>query len=55
LGALCQENEVGRETDSFRRIWKYSLMLLGAVIVLVVLEVYPIPGIIPQDLPGLSP
>ena len=46
---------MGRETDILRRIWKYSLMLLGVVIVLVVLESYGVPGIVPQHLPGLSP
>ena len=53
--ACAATGMVGRETDIFRKIWKYSVMLLGVVIVLVVLQAYAIPGIVPQDLPGLSP
>jgi L-lactate transport len=53
--ACAATGMVGHETDIFRKIWKYSVMLLGVVIVLVVLQAYAIPGIVPQDLPGLSP
>jgi len=39
---------VGRETEIFRRTMKYSLILLGFVIVVVLLEAYVIPGVVPQ-------
>jgi L-lactate transport len=45
---------VGRETDIFRSIWRYSVLLLGIVIVMIVLQAYVVPGIVPQDVPGLS-
>jgi lactate permease len=44
-----------RETDLFRRTWKYSLLLLGVVVLLVVLQAYVVPGMVPQDVPGLNP
>jgi L-lactate permease len=40
---------VGRETDIFRKVWKYSVMLLGVIIVMIVLQAYVIPGIVPQE------
>lgn len=45
--ACAATGMVGRATDIFRKIWNYSLMLLGVVIVLVVLQAYAIPGIVP--------
>jgi L-lactate permease len=44
--ACAATGMVGRATDIFRKIWNYSLMLLGVVIVLVVLQAYAIPGIV---------
>jgi lactate permease len=44
----------GRETDLVRRTWKYSL-LLGVVALLVGLQACITPGVVPQDMPGLSP
>lgn len=44
-----------RETDIFRKIWKYSVVLLAVMIVLIVLQAYVIPGIVPQDVSGLTP
>ncbi len=52
--ACAATGMVGRESDIFRSIWKYSLILLGIVIVLIVLQAYVVPGIVPQDAPGLS-
>jgi len=42
---------VGRETDIFRKTIKYSLALLGLVVMIVLLEAWVIPGVIPVD-PG---
>jgi L-lactate transport len=42
---------VGRETDIFRKTIKYSLALLGFVILIVLLEAWVVPGAIPGD-PG---
>lgn len=39
---------VGKETEIFRRTMKYSLILLGFVIVLVLIQAYVIPGVVPQ-------
>ncbi|WP_263350366.1 L-lactate permease [Acidicapsa acidisoli] len=39
----------GRETDIFRKTWRYSLILLGIIIALVVVEAYILPGIVPRD------
>jgi L-lactate transport len=44
-----------RETDLFRKMWKYSLLLLAVMILFVVLQAYVIPGVVPQDVPGLNP
>jgi lactate permease len=41
---------VGKETDIFRKTVKYSLMLLGITIVVILLQAYVVPGIVPQDL-----
>ncbi len=45
---------VGRETDIFRKTIKYSLALLGLVILIVLLEAWVVPGVIPKD-PGAAP
>jgi L-lactate transport len=42
---------VGRETDIFRKTIKYSLILLGLVVLIVLLEAWAFRGIIPVD-PG---
>jgi L-lactate transport len=42
---------VGRETDIFRNTIKYSLALLGFVVLIVLLEAWVVPGVIPAD-PG---
>jgi lactate permease len=52
--ACAATGMVGRESDIFRSIWKYSLVLLGIVIVLIVLQAYVVPGIVPKDAPGVS-
>jgi lactate permease len=44
-----------RETDLFRQTWKYSLLLLAIMVLLVVLQAYIVPGIVPHDVPGLNP
>ena len=46
---------VGRETDIFRKTIKYSVMLLGITIVLVALQAYVVPGVVPQDTAALMP
>ena len=40
---------VGRETDIFRKTIKYSLALLGFVVLIVLLEAWVVPGVIPVD------
>jgi L-lactate transport len=42
---------VGRETDIFRNTIKYSLSLLGVVVLIVLVEAWVVPGVIPVD-PG---
>jgi L-lactate permease len=42
---------VGRETDIFRNTIKYSLSLLGLVVLIVLVEAWVVPGVIPVD-PG---
>ena len=39
---------VGRETEVFRKTIRYSLVLLGFVIVVVLLEAWVVPGVIPH-------
>ena len=52
--ACAATGMVGRESDIFRSIWKYSVVLLGIVIVLVVVQAYLVPEIVPNALPGVS-
>jgi lactate permease len=40
---------IGRETDIFRKTIKYSLTLLGLVVVIVLLEAWVVPGVVPVD------
>ncbi len=42
---------VGRETDIFRNTIKYSLALLGLVVLIVLVQAWVVPGVIPVD-PG---
>ena len=46
---------VGMETDIIRKTVKYSVMLLGITIVVVLLQAYVVPGVLPQDTTGLAP
>lgn len=39
---------VGKENEIFRKTSKYSIILLGIVIVLVLLQAYVVPGLVPQ-------
>ena len=39
---------VGQESEIFRRIWKYSLILLAIVVVLVIAQAYIVPGVVPN-------
>jgi lactate permease len=40
---------VGRETDIFRRTLRYSVMLLALVIIVVLVQAYVIPGVVPRE------
>ena len=40
---------IGRETDIFRKTLKYSVMLLALVIVVVLLQAYVVPWVVPTD------
>jgi L-lactate permease len=42
---------VGRETDIFRNTVKYSLTLLALVVLIVLVQAWVVPGVIPVD-PG---
>ena len=53
--ACAATGMVGGETDIFRRTWKYSVMLLLLVIILIVLQAYVVPGMVPQDVSGVNP
>jgi lactate permease len=46
---------VGREPDIIRKTFKYSLMLLGITIVVVLLQAYVVPGVVPLDTTALAP
>ena len=41
---------IGRETDIFRKTLKYSVMLLALVIVIVLLQAYVVPWVVPKDI-----
>jgi L-lactate permease len=41
---------VGCETDIFRSTLRYSLLLLAFVIVVVLLQAYVFPGMVPTDI-----
>jgi lactate permease len=46
---------VGREPDIFRKTLKYSVMLLGIAIAVVLLQAYVVPGVVPRDTMALTP
>jgi lactate permease len=46
---------VGHEPDIIRKTVKYSVMLLGITIVVVLLQAYVVPGMLPQDTTALAP
>ena len=41
---------IGRETDIFRKTLKYSVVLLALVIVIVWMQAYVVPNVVPQDI-----
>jgi lactate permease len=45
--ACAATGMVGRETDIFRAVLKYSVILLGIVILLILAQAYLVPGIVP--------
>jgi lactate permease len=45
---------IGRETDIFRSTAKYSLILLAFIAVLILLQAYVFPGMVPQEVALLS-
>ncbi len=51
--ACAATGMVGRESEIFRNIWKYSVMLLGIVILLIVAQAYLVPGIVPNAGAGI--
>jgi lactate permease len=53
--ACAATGMIGRETDIFRKTWRYSLILLGIVVMLVVVQAYIVPGIVPRDIVGSAP
>jgi lactate permease len=53
--ACAATGMIGGETNIFRRTWKYSVILLVLVIVLIMLQAYVIPGVVPQDISGVNP
>jgi lactate permease len=52
--ACAATGMVGRESDIFRDIWKYSVVLLGIVILLVIVQAYLVPGIVSNAAPGMT-
>jgi lactate permease len=51
--ACAATGMVGHESDIFRNIVKYSVMLLGIVILLIVAQAYLFPWMVPNDTAGL--
>jgi L-lactate permease len=45
---------VGRETDIFRKTFKYSLVLLAGTVVIIMLQAYVFPGSVPMEAPMLT-
>jgi lactate permease len=45
---------IGRETDIFRSTAKYSLILLAFIGILILLQAYVMPGIVPQEIATLG-
>lgn len=53
--ACAATGMVGREADIFRKSLKFSVILLAMVIVLIILQAYVVPGIVPQDVSEANP
>ncbi len=53
--ACAATGMIGKETDIFRRTWKYSVLLLLLVVALIVLQAFVAPGLVPQDTSGVNP
>jgi L-lactate transport len=53
--ACAATGMIGKETDIFRRTWKYSVLLLLLVIALIVVQAFVVPGFVPQDTSGVNP
>ena len=51
--ACAATGMVGKESDIFRNTIKYSLTLLGFVILIVLVEAWVVPGVVPID-PGIT-
>ena len=49
--ACAAEGLVGKETDIFRKTLKYSMILLGMVVVVVLLQAFVIPWVLPSAPP----
>lgn len=52
--ACAATGMTGRESDIFRNIWKYSVLLLGIIILLIVAQAYLVPGLVPSVAPGTN-
>lgn len=52
--ACAATGMAGRESDIFRSIWRYSVILLAIVILLVVAQAYLVPGIVPSATSGTA-
>jgi L-lactate transport len=53
--ACAATGKAGRESEIFRRIWRYSVMLLALVIVLIAFQAYVIPESVPSEVIAVSP
>jgi lactate permease len=53
--ACAATGMIGKESDILRKSWRYSVVLLAIVILIIVVEAYLFPGIVPQDLSAVSP
>ncbi|MDR3409831.1 MAG: L-lactate permease, partial [Formivibrio sp.] len=53
--ACAATGMIGREADIFRKSWRYSVIMLAMMIVVIVVQAYLVPGIVPQDISGVAP
>jgi lactate permease len=53
--ACAATGMIGREADIFRKSWRYSVIMLAMLIVVIVIQAYLVPGIVPQDISGVTP